>query len=135
MGVDTLHHRLIALGAASKSAVVLIDEAQALPTATLESPCLLTNLGTEQHKLFQVGLCGQPALEATLTRPEFHPLLQRITFAYKLRALDVNDATRYLNERLAVAAGVNRCPLWRRLSWCAAVAVFRGYSISWRTRL
>jgi MSHA biogenesis protein MshM len=101
--LDKLHHRLIELGAAGKSTVVLIDEAQALPTATLESLRLLTNLETEHSKLLQVVLFGQPELDATLTRPEFRQLLQRITFSYQLRALDVSDATRYLNERLGVA--------------------------------
>lgn len=101
--LDSLHHRLIELAAAGKSTVVLIDEAQALPTATLEALRLLTNLETEQAKLLQVVLFGQPELDATLARPEFRQLLQRITFSYQLRALDVSDATRYLNERLAVA--------------------------------
>lgn len=101
--LEALHHRLIELAAAGKSTVLLIDEAQVLPTATLEALRLLTNLETEQAKLLQVVLFGQPELDATLARPEFRQLLQRITFSYQLRALDARDANRYLNERLAVA--------------------------------
>jgi MSHA biogenesis protein MshM len=101
--LEALHRRLIELAAAGKSTVLLIDEAQALPTATLEAVRLLTNLETEQAKLLQVVLFGQPELDATLARNEFRQLRQRITFSYQLRALDMQDTSRYLNERLAVA--------------------------------
>lgn len=101
--LDALHHRLIELAAQGKSTVLLIDEAQALPEDTLEALRLLTNLETEQHKLLQVVLFGQPELDATLARHEFRQLRQRITFAYRLRPLDVTDTGRYLQERLSVA--------------------------------
>ncbi len=101
--LDAVHRCLIELAAVGKSTVLLIDEAQALPTATLEALRLLTNLETEQSKLLQVVLFGQPELDVTLARNEFRQLRQRITFSYQLRALDVQDTSRYLNERLAVA--------------------------------
>ncbi len=101
--LDALHRRLIELAAEGRSTVLLIDEAQALPSATLEALRLLTNLETEQDKLLQVVLFGQPELDATLSCDEFRQLRQRITFSYQLRPLDVRDCTRYLSERLAVA--------------------------------
>jgi MSHA biogenesis protein MshM len=101
--LDALHHRLIELAAQGKSTVLLIDEAQALPDKTLEALRLLTNLETEQNKLLQVVLFGQPELDVTLARHDFRQLLQRITFSYRLRPLDVTDTGRYLQERLSVA--------------------------------
>lgn len=101
--LDALQTRLIALAAAGKGCVLLIDEAQALPPETLEALRLLTNLETEQRKLLQVVLFGQPELDVILARHEFRQLLQRITFSYRLRPLDVRDARRYLDERLTVA--------------------------------
>lgn len=101
--LEALQRRLIELAAAGKSTVLLIDEAQALPTATLEALRLLTNLETERSKLLQVVLFGQPELDATLARHELRQLRQRITFAYRLRPLDMQEVTRYLSERLAVA--------------------------------
>ncbi|HSC81996.1 MAG TPA: AAA family ATPase, partial [Pseudomonas sp.] len=101
--LEALHRRLIELAATGKSTVLLIDEAQALPTATLEALRLLTNLETEQAKLLQVVLFGQPELDSTLARDEFRQLRQRITFSYCLRPLDAKDTSRYLSERLAVA--------------------------------
>src|SRR5690606_23811230 len=84
-----LHERLIELARQGKSAVLLIDEAQALPPDTLEALRLLTNLETEQNKLLQVVLFGQPELDSTLARVDFRQLRQRITFSYRLRPLDV----------------------------------------------
>jgi MSHA biogenesis protein MshM len=111
--LDALHHRLIELAAQGKSTVLLIDEAQALPDRTLEALRLLTNLETEQNKLLQVVLFGQPELDVTLARVEFRQLLQRITFSYRLRPLDVTDTDRYLQERLNVA-GYRGEPLFSR---------------------
>ncbi|MHA6492103.1 ExeA family protein [Pseudomonas borbori] len=101
--LEALHRRLIELAGAGKSTVVLIDEAQALPHETLEALRLLTNLETQQAKLLQVVLFGQPELDQTLARNEFRQLRQRITFSYRLRPLDFKDTTRYVQERLAVA--------------------------------
>jgi MSHA biogenesis protein MshM len=101
--LEALQRRLIELAGAGKSTVVLIDEAQALPPETLEALRLLTNLETQQAKLLQVVLFGQPELDETLARNEFRQLRQRITFSYRLRPLDVKDTIRYLQERLAVA--------------------------------
>lgn len=98
-----LHARLIELAGEGRSTVLLIDEAQALPVSALEGLRLLTNLETEQSKLLQVVLFGQPELDQTLARQDLRQLRQRITFSYALRPLDVADATRYLTERLAVA--------------------------------
>ncbi len=58
--VQLLQHRLVALAAEGKRVVLIIDEAQALPDDTLEALRLLTNLETEQRKLLQVVLFGQP---------------------------------------------------------------------------
>lgn len=110
--LTALHTRLIELAGQGRSTVLLIDEAQALPTATLEALRLLTNLETEHSKLLQVVLFGQPELDATLAREDFRQLRQRITFSYGLRPLDVSDATRYLQERLAVA-GYRGEPLFK----------------------
>ncbi|MCQ4297052.1 AAA family ATPase [Pseudomonas stutzeri] len=107
-----LHRRLIELASEGKSTVVLIDEAQALPPATLEALRLLTNLETEQRKLLQVVLFGQPELDVTLASDAFRQLRQRVTFSYRLQPLDVSDARRYLDERLA-AAGYEGEPLFQ----------------------
>ncbi|MDR3370380.1 AAA family ATPase [Rhodoferax sp.] len=84
--------------------VVCIDEAQAIPLASIESLRLLSNLETEKQKLLQLVLLGQPELDTKLARPEIRQLLQRITFSEYLGPMGEQQVARYLQHRLAVAA-------------------------------
>ena len=100
---DAIHRRLVELKRDGRSAVVLLDEAQALPDASLEAIRLFGNLETESSKLLQVVLFGQPELDSRLQADHLRQLRQRITFSYRLRPL-VRDETRaYLEYRLATS--------------------------------
>ena len=87
-----------------RQVVVCIDEAQAIPLRTVESLRLLSNLETEKRKLLQLGLLGQPELDAKLARPEIRQLMQRITFSEYLGPMAVDRVAVYLAHRLATAA-------------------------------
>lgn len=95
--------RLIELSAAGKRVALLIDEAQTLPTNTLEALRLLTNLETEKAKLLQVVLFGQPELDQRLESHELRQLRQRITFAHQLAPIDLHGMEGYIAHRLNVA--------------------------------
>jgi len=95
--------RLLELVATGKRVVLLIDEAQALPTPTLEAVRLLTNLETERRKLLQVVLFGQPELDRRLAQPGLRQLLQRISFSHRLQPLDERAVVDYVRHRLRVA--------------------------------
>ncbi len=84
--------------------VVCIDEAQAIPLASIESLRLLSNLETEKQKLLQLVLLGQPELDVKLARPEIRQLLQRITFSEYLGPMRADHVALYLQHRLTVAA-------------------------------
>ena len=86
-----------------KRVVVCIDEAQAMPVATLEALRLLSNLETEKRKLLQIVLFGQPELDERLHRPEVRQLLQRIAFHYRLAGVRKNEIEKYVAHRLRVA--------------------------------
>jgi len=86
-----------------KTIVVCLDEAQAMPQETLEALRLLTNLETEKRKLLQVVLFGQPELDERLAHESVRQLRQRITFQYRLSALNVEEVDHYLAHRLRVA--------------------------------
>ncbi|HKC42277.1 MAG TPA: AAA family ATPase, partial [Burkholderiales bacterium] len=58
-----LQERLIKLYASGRRVVVLIDEAHAMPLATLEEVRLLSNLESNRHKLLQIVMFGQPELD------------------------------------------------------------------------
>lgn len=101
--LEAINRRLLELHQAGKKTVLVIDEAQALPEVCLEAVRLLTNLETEEKKLLQVVLFGQPELDAKLDQTSLRQLLQRITFSYKLKALTWADFEMYLFHRLAKA--------------------------------
>jgi MSHA biogenesis protein MshM len=95
--------RLMQITAEGKSVVLCIDEAQAMPTETMEALRLLTNLETEKQKLLQVILFGQPELDERLNETNVRQLKQRITFSYQLKPIDREGMELYLNHRLGVA--------------------------------
>ncbi|MFO7530442.1 MAG: AAA family ATPase [Marinobacter sp.] len=101
--LKALNQRLIELAMAGQPVVLVIDEAQAMPEATIEALRLLTNLETERTKLMQVVLFGQPELDAVLGKQSLRQLRQRITFQYQLNALDRESVSHYLRHRLTQA--------------------------------
>ena len=101
--IDAIHQRLLAIQRAGQTVVVIIDEAQALPDESLEALRLFSNLETEQSKLVQLVMFGQPELDQRLARPELRQLRQRIGFAYQLRSLNLDEAGRYVHHRLQIA--------------------------------
>jgi len=94
---------LIATHADGKRVVLCLDEAQAMPTESLEALRLLTNLETESRKLLQVVLFGQPELDIRLDEPTIRQLKQRITFSSNLGTLNAQDVEYYLAHRLGIA--------------------------------
>ena len=83
--------------------VLVLDEAQSLPDESIEALRLFTNLETENCKLLQVVLFGQPELDQRLAQPKFRQLRQRITFSYGLRPLTWDEIHAYIRYRLAIA--------------------------------
>ncbi len=94
---------LIDSNAGGKQVVLCLDEAQAMPTETLEALRLLSNLETERSKLLQVVLFGQPELNERLNDPAIRQLNQRIGFSCTLSSLNPNDVEYYLAHRLGKA--------------------------------
>ena len=101
--VDALNQFLLATHAAGGQSVLVIDEAQKLASSVLEQLRLLTNLETNERKLLQIILIGQPELRTKLARPELEQLAQRVVARYHLGALEPRDIEPYMSHRLAVA--------------------------------
>lgn len=102
---DVLNAFLLALAQEGKDAVLIIDEAQDLTPALLEQVRLLSNLETDNRKLIQIVLMGQPELRAKLDDPALRQLRQRITVRYHLGPLTEDETRRYLEHRMTVAGG------------------------------
>jgi len=100
---DALHTFLLDNHAAARQSVLMIDEAQHLDFDVLEQIRLLTNLETDDEKLLQIILIGQPELTEKLGRPELRQLNQRITARYDLGPLSGAETGSYIRHRLEVA--------------------------------
>src|SRR5258708_24164229 len=83
--------------------VLVIDEAHQMPTAVLEEIRMLTNIETNQQKLVQVLLVGQPELDRKLDSFELRQLKQRIAIRCRLDPLTTQETNHYVKHRLNLA--------------------------------
>ncbi len=109
--IDNLNRYLLKSHSQGRSTALIIDEAQNLSVDVLEQLRLLTNLETNTQKLLKIILIGQTELQDTLNKPELSQLKQRITSRYHLKPLEPEDATTYIQHRIAIAGG-GRYPLF-----------------------
>jgi general secretion pathway protein A len=82
---------------------LLLDEAQKLSDDLLEELRLLSNFETDENKLIQIVLMGQPELAERLNRPELRQLKQRVTLRCRLAPLTGQDIHQYIDFRLKTA--------------------------------
>jgi MSHA biogenesis protein MshM len=101
--MHALNSYLLERHSQKKQVVVFIEESQAMPISTLEEVRLLSNLETQQHKLLQIVLFGQPELDVSLRQPQIRQLRERITHSFSLAPLNEKDVKAYLRFRLRAA--------------------------------
>ncbi len=94
---------LLTLAAKEKDILVIVDEAQNIPLETLEYLRMLSNIETNQRKLLQILLTGQPELGELLQDPRLAQLSQRIAVYENLRPFSAGESMEYVNYRLAKA--------------------------------
>ena len=88
--------------------VLIVDEAHQLSMELLEEIRLLSNLETNDDKLLQIVLVGQPELDEKLDSFELRPLKQRIALRAHLASLDADETQKYIAERLRLAGSEAR---------------------------
>ncbi len=113
--VDALNRYLLETHSQGQNNVLIIDEAQNLSSEVLEQLRLLTNLETNQRKLLQIILIGQPELRTMLAAPGLEQLAQRVIARYHLGPLSVKETGRYILHRLRVAGMLDDSPFGIRL--------------------
>ena len=86
-----------------ENVAVIIDESQNLDSQLMEQVRMLSNLETDQHKLMQIILSGQPELKERLHQPELRQLRQRVMVHCDLAPLTVIETALYIQHRLKVA--------------------------------
>ena len=112
--IDPLNTYLLATHAVHQNNVLIIDEAQNLSADVLEQLRLLTNLETNERKLLQIVLIGQPELRSMLAQPELEQLAQRVIARFHLQALSPHETAQYITHRLSVAGSSGAVPFSRR---------------------
>src|SRR5277367_2054223 len=124
--VAEINHFLLQQLEHGKDTVLIIDEAQDLTSDLLEQVRLLSNLETDERKLLQIVLMGQPELRDRLNEHGLRQLRQRITVRYHLNALRRDEIGQYVHHRLQVS-GANGAPyfttpaLWRIFNYSKGI--------------
>jgi len=82
---------------------LLIDEAQKLSDEALEGLCDLSNLETDEEKLLQIVLVGQPELVTKLSKSSLRRIKQRIAIHHRLHSLQTtSEIDQYIRHRLQI---------------------------------
>jgi general secretion pathway protein A len=87
--------------------LLVIDEAHGLPTALLEEIRLLLNFETNDEKLLQIILSGQPELQEVLNKPQLRQLKQRIALRSAIKPLSLFEISKYVRFRLKQSGAAN----------------------------
>lgn len=90
--------------AAGVRVLLIVDEVQNLPFATLEELRMLSNLGTGGGGSLQTCLIGQPQFLRTIQSPRAEQLRQRISTSYHLGVLQEGEVGEYIQHRLRIAS-------------------------------
>jgi general secretion pathway protein A len=104
---ETLNNFLIQEYSRKNKVLLIVDEAQNLPSETLEEIRMISNLNDEKQPLLHIILLGQPSLRVRLNQSILEQLRQRIAVHYHLGALDYEDTVSYVRHRLKTAGSQN----------------------------
>lgn len=89
--------------------LLIVDEAQALPLASLEELRMLSNFQAGGHALLQILLVGQPEFrDRLLGSGAVEQLRQRVIAIHHLDPMDPEEVPDYIAHRLAVAGWTGR---------------------------
>jgi general secretion pathway protein A len=106
--VERLNAFLLERAGSGHEVVLFVDEAQDMSDELLEQVRLLSNLETDDRKLLQIVLIGQPELRDRLAGSNLRQLRQRITVRYHLGPIGRDETEAYIQHRLEVAGSMGR---------------------------
>jgi putative secretion ATPase (PEP-CTERM system associated) len=98
---------LIQLHRQGKRALLLVDEAQNLPSESVEELRMLSNFQLDNKPLIQSFLLGQEELKGIIQAPNMEQFRQRIIASAHLKPLSNEEVKEYINHRLQ-QAGCNK---------------------------
>ena len=101
--ISMLNDFLLEQYSQGRQVILIVDEAQNLSKRVLEELRMLTGMETDEERILNLILVGQPELKNLLDAPGMEQLAQRIRFRFHLTALDEDDIQNYINHRLEIA--------------------------------
>lgn len=103
--LDAIYNYLKRLHSQHRRALLLVDEAQNLPLASIEELRMLSNFQINGKPLIQSFLLGQNELNAIIQAPNMEQFRQRIIASSNLSAFQLEDTRAYIQYRLQQAGG------------------------------
>lgn len=97
-----------------RNCAILIDDAQNLSPESLELVRMISNLETDQQKLVQILLVGQPELIKKLDTLELRQLKSRIIIKQETRPLSEEELKNYIQFKLNVAGNKGNTSITRK---------------------
>ncbi|GLX82083.1 XrtA/PEP-CTERM system-associated ATPase [Thalassotalea eurytherma] len=94
---------LIRLNQQGKRALLIVDEAQNLPSETVEELRMLSNFQLDNKPLIQSFLLGQEELKGIIQAPDMEQFRQRIIASAHLKPLSEAEVKEYIDHRLQQA--------------------------------
>lgn len=88
---------------ANRRVLLIVDEAQNLPEASVEELRMLSNFQWNGQPLLQIFLLGQQQFRTTLLSESFEQLRQRVIATHHLKPLSEEETRTYIEHRLSVA--------------------------------
>lgn len=105
--IKAIENFLVALHKQGKRALLIVDEAQNLPSETVEELRMLSNFQMDNKPLIQSFLLGQEELKPIIQAPNMEQFRQRIIASAHLKPLSAEEVKEYINHRLH-QAGCNK---------------------------
>ncbi|WP_326524160.1 ExeA family protein [Sphingomonas sp.] len=93
---------LHAVARTGRRTLLIVDEAQALPTDSLEELRMLSNFQSGGHALLQIVLLGQPEFRDHLAHASLEQLRQRVIAMHHLGPMEPEELEPYIVHRLRV---------------------------------
>ncbi len=87
---------------AGRRILLIVDEAQNIPSRSIEELRMLSNFNCEGKPLVQIFLLGQQEFRATLLSPGFEQLRQRVIATHHLKPLCEAETRSYIEHRLEI---------------------------------
>ena len=105
----SIERGLHAVARTGKRTLLIVDEAQALPVASLEELRMLSNFQAGGHAMLQIVLLGQPEFRDRLHGEDrLEQLRQRVIAIHHLDPMEPNEVADYIAHRLAVVGWTGR---------------------------